>query len=413
MKKILILTVTAGNGHNSCAKSVKEQLEKVGNGVEIKVIDVLKEYSNPGYVWFADEGYNIAVSRFPKLYKIFYDGFKRSKPERRYSCGATKTALTIAPGLMEEILAFQPDVIYCSHFYGAMAITYLKLVYDLPFKTVVSSLDYVNSPFWEACIGVDYFTVPNEDFVEENIREGFRKEQILPIGLPIHEKFYEPIDKATARQKLGLRRNAFTIMVMFGGGFWSGGFKIFRELVSILSGKKVNIIMINGKNKHSFNRVKKMHFDEPTKVYNVGFTDQMPLYMSACDVIINKCGGPSTTEIINRNVPMLVTENVPAQEEYNLEYLKNKSATLSFKNKKELKNNILTLMEDKPLCECVKKNQKKLQKNATKEIAELILSFDSANYDELNKQKIDKKTVKNLVTKAVRKQDKLSKNAAR
>ena len=41
MKKVLILTVTAGNGHNACAKGMKRKLESTGD-CEVKIIDVLK-----------------------------------------------------------------------------------------------------------------------------------------------------------------------------------------------------------------------------------------------------------------------------------------------------------------------------------------------------------------------------------
>ena len=62
MKKILILTVTAGNGHNACAMAMKEKLEQLGD-VEVKIVDILKEYSTPFNIWVADKGYNIAIGK--------------------------------------------------------------------------------------------------------------------------------------------------------------------------------------------------------------------------------------------------------------------------------------------------------------------------------------------------------------
>ena len=44
MKKVLILTVTAGNGHNACAMGMKRKLESIGE-VEVKVVDLLKSFS--------------------------------------------------------------------------------------------------------------------------------------------------------------------------------------------------------------------------------------------------------------------------------------------------------------------------------------------------------------------------------
>ena len=44
MKKILILSVTAGNGHNACAKGMKEKLESFPD-TEVKIVDLLKAFS--------------------------------------------------------------------------------------------------------------------------------------------------------------------------------------------------------------------------------------------------------------------------------------------------------------------------------------------------------------------------------
>ena len=49
MKKVLILTVTAGNGHNACAKGMKRKLESTGD-CEVKIIDLLKTVCKKGFI---------------------------------------------------------------------------------------------------------------------------------------------------------------------------------------------------------------------------------------------------------------------------------------------------------------------------------------------------------------------------
>lgn len=407
MKKILILTVTAGNGHNACARGMKNKLEKIG-GVEVKVVDLLKSYSSKLNVWVADKGYAISVSKFLPLYNAFYDYYKRMDPERRYAVPSQKTVVSTAEGLMREILEFQPDVIYSTHFYGAIAVTDLQLVYKLPCTTIVSNLDYVNSPFWEAGIGVDYFAIPNEDFIEECIYEGYSREQLLPIGLPVDERTLERLDKSEARKKLGLEDGVFTVMVMFGGGHWNGGFKIFNELVTALKGRKAQIIMVNGRNEESYKKIEHMHFDKGLKVLNVGFTNDVPLYLSAADVILNKFGGTSVTEMINKSLPMLIIEKMAAQEQYNLDYMKGKGVALSFKNGKELKQNILKLMDDPELLKSMSEKTKELQKNSIDMLAKFILNSPAADYSELESRNIDFDRVEKEVKKQLKIADKSS-----
>ena len=406
-KRILILSITAGNGHNACANSMKRKLESLDDA-EVKIVDLLKSFSTKLNVWVSDKGYSLSVGKLLPLYNAFYNHYKKAAPEKRYSCSSQKTVVSTLNGLMKEIMDFKPDVIYSTHFYGAIAVTDLQLVYKLPCTTIVSNLDYVNSPFWEAGIGVDYFAIPNEDFIEECIYEGYSREQLLPIGLPVDERTLERLDKSEARKKLGLEDGVFTVMVMFGGGHWNGGFKIFNELVTALKGRKAQIIMVNGRNEESYKKIEHMHFDKGLKVLNVGFTNDVPLYLSAADVILNKFGGTSVTEMINKSLPMLIIEKMAAQEQYNLDYMKGKGVALSFKNGKELKQNILKLMDDPELLKSMSEKTKELQKNSIDMLAKFILNSPAADYSELESRNIDFDKVEKEVKKQLKIADKSS-----
>lgn len=401
-KKVLIFTVTAGNGHNACASGMKKKLLNIDNEVEVKVVDLLHSYSNWLYTWLADGGYNWAVSRAPWSYDRFYNLYKKIKPIHRYTCAAQGTSLSTVDGVLKEILEYEPDVIYCTHFYPAIAITDLRLVYDIPCKVIVSNLDYVNSPFWEAAIGVDYFAIPNEDFIEECLDEGFTLQQLLPLGLPVDEHSLEQIEKSQARRMLNIDENLPTIMVMFGGGNWSGGFKMFQNLLQAVKGRHVQIIMINGRDKKSFNKIEHMKFEDNIKVVNVGFTDKIYLYMSASDFILNKCGGTSVTEILNKGLPMLVTTKIPAQEKYNLQYMQEKGVSLAFNNKKELEKHVTTLLDDSDKLNEMVENTKRFRKNAIGELADFILSQPKADYTQLKNCNINIKRIKRIVRKYVR-----------
>ena len=388
MKRILILTITAGNGHNACAKVMKNKLEELG-GCEVKIVDLLKAFSTPLKVWTSDTGYSLCVSRILPIYNAFFNRYLKAKNYNRYKSPAQFSVMTTLNGLMREILSYKPDVIYCTHFYCSIAITDLKLTYDLPCKTVATCLDYLVSPFWESGVGVDYFNVSVDDLTAEILSEGFRPGQLTKFGIPVDSRTLEITDKSEARKRLGLDENVFTFTVMFGGGAWSGGLKIFKQTVKALKGKKAQVIMINGKHKQGFKKIAKMKFAENLKVVNVGFTDEVPLYLSASDVVITKCGGLSSTEIINKRLPIIVTEKLPAQEQYNLKYLKEKGVALSFKNEKELKAHILRLMSEPEYLQQMIDSAEPLRKHALDDLANFILAQPNADYTELDKLNID------------------------
>lgn len=195
-------------------------------------------------------------------------------------------------------------------------------------------------------------------------------------------------------------------MIMFGGGHWHGGYSIFKMLLKALKGRKAQIIMINGKDGYCYKTVEQGKLPDGIKVLNVGFTTEIPTYMSAADVILNKCGGASTTEIINKGVPMLVTEKLVAQERCNLEYAKSKGVALSFKNAKELKEKLLLLMDDPEKRAEMTKNTLPLRTDAMRELAEFILKQPPADYGDGDAGKIDEKEIKKRVKRALKAADK-------
>ena len=379
MRKVLILTVTAGGGHNACASAVKDALEAVG-GTEVKILDLLKSCSSGLNAWIADRGYSLAVSRLPRLYDAFFNYYKKAPSENRYKCAAQGVAVSTVHGLLKEILSFKPDVIYCTHFYGAIALTDLGLVYRLPCKTVFSVLDFVNSPFLEAGVGVDFVTLPDENFIPEFIAEGYVSKKLIPLGRPVDGRTLELTSKARAREALGLNADYFTVLVAFGGGSWSGGLKIFKSAVKALKGRRAQIIMINGKDARGYKKISKMKSESGIKVVNIGFTKDMPKYLAAADIFLGKCGGGTATEAVNAGVPMIITEKIPAQEKYNLLYLKSKGVALSFKNARKLKEKLTYFIDNPRAAEEVRERALKLRKNAVGDLVKLITSQPQADY---------------------------------
>lgn len=393
MKKVLILTVTAGNGHNACAYAMKKQLENLDD-VTVEVVDIIKEYSTPLTKFIVDKGYCFAVSKLPKIYNKFYDKYREANPFKRYKCSAQGAALSTVNGIYKKICEFEPDVIYCTHFYGAIALSDLKLIYNLPCKCIASILDFVISPFWEAGVNIDYLTIPNGDFTNELLFKGYERSKLLPLGIPCKAENAQ-FDKLSARQKLNLDEDSFIVLTMFGGGYWKGGFKLFKDILNAVGNQEVQIIVINGKNKRNFKKIAKLQKKTKVKILNVGFTENVPLYLAAADVAVTKCGGISSSEMLNAGLPMIVTENIPAQELYNLQYLKDKNAALSFKNADELKNILDKVIKDNKISENMRDSALQLKTCALNDLAKFIIDLPDADYTTFNKNiKRPKKAVK-------------------
>lgn len=407
MKKILILTVTAGGGHNACAYAMKKTLESKGD-VQVLVADIVNEFSTPINKFFTDKGYSIAVASFPKAYKMFYDKYRAADPTDRYKSTSQATAVSILKGVLKTIEEFKPDVIFCTHFYGAIAVTDLKLICDLPVISVASVLDYVNSPFWEATVGIDYLTIPNSDFIERYERLGFDRCQLLPFGIPC-QPLPEKLDKTEIRRQLCLNERSFTALVMFGGGYWKGGYKIVKDLVRATEGKDVQLIVVNGKDEDGYKKIEKLKKRLPKlNIVNVGFTKEIYLYLTAADVAVTKCGGVSSSEMLAAGLPMIVTEKIPAQELYNLNYLSGKGFARSFKNRAELKAIFDELISDEKVLIEMRASASRLRRLQENEfgsggldsLAEFILGMPEADYTDFAAPDLNK--VQRLAKKALR-----------
>lgn len=384
-KRILILTVTAGNAHNACAKAMAEELERAG--AEVRVIDYLKAWSTRCTVWTVDKGYSFSVAHALRIYNRTYRRLKRTPPEMRFRRKfVQRVALSGIRKLAEGLYSFAPDAVYCTHFYPAAALTDLRLVLPVPAKCFVTLLDYTFTPYWEYCIGVDYINLPSRDLTGECLRLGYREEQLLYCGIPVAEKFAGRCDKPAARRKFGLDEGVFTVMVMFGGGQWSGGYKVFRQVLQAVRGASVpvQIVVLNGRNEADRRRIEEESLQGKfgaVRVHSVGFTDEVEQYMAASDVIVTKMGGASSAECINRGLPIVAAAKLlPQQEAENAAYLQRKGAALLYGSERALRERLLALMRDEELRTRMAEAGRALAGGGVRELAAHILMQPFAVY---------------------------------
>ena len=74
---------------------------------------------------------------------------------------------------------------------------------DIP-PTVVISTDYTCIPFFEET-ECDYYIIPHEDLLEEDIEKGLPAEKLYPFGIPVSPSFQKKTDKEKAKVKLHLQ----------------------------------------------------------------------------------------------------------------------------------------------------------------------------------------------------------------
>ena len=255
--KVLIFTVSSGNGHNSGARYIKEKLLKENPQTEIKVVDAFDEYTSKVRAWPFVQGYFLACNHLTELYNYFFKKAENVKFEDRFKTGASKIASEFVYGMLKTIDEFKPDIIFSTYVYCTIALNKIMFCYNLPCKVASLTLDYGISPFWEGCCdNLDYMFLTNSDMVDGFLKRGFFKDQLFVAGIPVSERFYRPLEKKVARKKLGLKQDTFTVTVMKASFFRLPVDKLVSELYKIEG--DCQVVVINGRDEISRKRIDKL-----------------------------------------------------------------------------------------------------------------------------------------------------------
>lgn len=352
--KVLILTLSAGQGHNSTAKAVNNVFTE--NGHDCKTIDICYEVNKPlGFT--VDKGYLFSVNHLTRLYSKTYTKLLEREAGKRDI--TLKIAKYLSKKLRTRILDFNPDVIVCTHVFCGMVIKPYITNKEIGAKTIGILTDYTLHPYWEETTFLDHIVIPAKELSDECLRKGYRSEQLAPIGIPIQKKFSTHLCKTEAREKLGLMTDKPVITVMSGSMCYGGLTETVKALDKL--SECFQLIAICGSSKKELKKLTESNFRH--KVMKLGFVDNVNIIMDASDCIITKPGGISTAEAISRELPMIVSKAIPGHEERNLRFLVNEGAALEVTKTETADQLIQRFLTDKELQKSMLSAAKRLSRN--------------------------------------------------
>jgi len=310
MKKVLIVTMTTGEGHNALARAFSAQL--ANENVELKTVQLY--YYSERRVAFENKLYLTGCKFFPKTYDFFWNKLVNRDPEKRDKLTIHRTMRKAQKNLLNAINLFSPDVILSVHPYASVALSNLREKIK-GIKTVGFVTDYVLCPYWEAAINLDYVVVTAPWLIEDLKGKGFKEEQIKCFGYPVANKFQNKLPKNEVRKELDLI-DRFTVLIMNGGNGLGNTKKMLKNILK--EHLPINIIVVNGKNQKSKAKIEK--YLRKKNIYNVtnlGFVNNVEKLMNASDVIISRSGGGSVSEAICMGLPMILREKAIINEKLN------------------------------------------------------------------------------------------------
>lgn len=319
--KGLILSITAGQGHNQTAHVLDKQFKQ--RGVETEYLDVYG-YINPHLSDSVNRIYLMSTKNIPKIYGGVYRlAEKRNIQPKVGVRGMTKlTNSVLSRKLINLIKEKRPDFIICTHIFAALLVTYISSIESLNALTVGIVTDFTVHPYWEDSY-LDYYILPDKRLVIQGMKKGFPENRLLPLGIPIDPKFMNKHDKNEAKRELGIDSER-AVLVMSGSMGFGNIVSEIRQLDKL--DIDFGIVTICGRNKKLKERIDALKTKK--KIYNHGFTKKVDLFMDACDCIITKPGGLTTSEALAKQIPMLMNNPIPGQEDRNVEFLLNAGAAM-------------------------------------------------------------------------------------
>lgn len=325
----LILSVTAGEGHNSTAKAIKAELESRSTAdcaITCSVLDTYK-YVSPELAKIISDGYLIVAEKAKYAYRIGYSLAEMRK--RKGDMSKNLINYVMASDLAKFINSDNYDVIIFTHPFSGILLNVMKKRGMISNRTLGILTDFTFHPYWENCTDNDYVVMPDKLLLPQGLRKGFRKDQLLPFGIPINPSFSLHTPKEEAREKLGLNTHLPTFLVMGGSMGYGNMGDTVKKIDACGIDRDFQLICVCGSNETAKKEVDEIAETSRHKILVTGFVNYISTIMDASDCIITKPGGLTTSESLAKGLPMIIVNPIPGQEERNTQFLMNTGCALS------------------------------------------------------------------------------------
>lgn len=317
--KCLIMSVKAGFGHHSTGQAIMDWLRDYG--AECTMLDTF-EYINPKLSDSISDTYLFSTKYLPEVYGKAYNMF--DKHDESYDKRSPIAILSklVSRKIKDFIDEFNPDVVIGTHSYACLLMTYLKEKGHITCPTFGIVTDFTVHPFWEST-QIDYYITPDKLLNNQMNKKGIPTEKILPYGIPIKKAFSTKLSKVDARNELNIE-NKFTILMMMGSMGFGNMTKQLEKITELNT--DFQILCVCGNNQKSYKEISEREWSK--NIYPYGFVNNVDILMDASDLIITKPGGLTTSELLAKQLPAIIMNPIPGQEDRNMEFLVNSGAAI-------------------------------------------------------------------------------------
>ena len=299
-KRILILTASFGEGHNSAARGVRDGLARVATeGIEVELHDLFAEAYGPVNE-LVRKSYLGLINFAPRAWGIVYRWLDRKKDFAK----DFNRFVGVKQRLKALLKSFRPDAVVSV--FPAYPHLLSQLSGSKPnYKNVVVVTDSITvNAIWYRC-RADYWLLPNEQSAEVVRAAGVPADRIKIFGFPVAPKFAD-----LSRQRQSLSQGKPRVLYMI-----NAGTRAAPEIVNRLLALDIELTVTVGRDEKLRRAIESVSRNR--KIEIVGWTSEMPRLLCKSHLLVGKAGGATVQETIAADCPMIINHIVSGQEEGN------------------------------------------------------------------------------------------------
>lgn len=338
--KVLILSCNTGEGHNSCARALRDAFQK--QKTQCDIADTL-DFISPVLSKMMAQGHRFVYRHLPWLFNWGYH-YVEEHPNL-YQPGTLLYRFLISGSgkLADHINENGYDTVISAHVFAGTAMREARVHCCQQITTGFLATDYICSPIAE--VGQqDVYMIPDEHLRDEFVSKGIDRAKITAVGIPIREMFNTNLSKETAKTAEGITKDHAHLLVM-GGSMGCGP---IREIVSEMAHRMddtMEMTVVCGNNKRLYRRLTRKTKQYP-QIHIRGYVGNMSRLMDSADVYLTKPGGISVTEASVKKLPMVLINAIGGCEAYNYRFFMNTGTAVSGRDTVELACACVELLRD-------------------------------------------------------------------
>lgn len=338
--RVLILTCNTGEGHNSCAKAIKQGFEE--NGAVCDVLDSL-QFISDRFSRFFSWGHVTIYRRLPGLFRHGYSFVEKHPGILEEDSFMYKVFASGMKQFYELLQEKAYDTVLCTHVFAGLLLNATLREHPLPIKTGFIATDYTCYP---GAVSTDlqrYF-IPAAKLTDAFLESGVPAEKLHVSGIPIRQEFYRRTDRAAAKAHFGLKADRPHLLLMC-GSMGCGPMEQLAQQLAQRMCKRHYLTVVCGTNEKLY----KTLTDKYGFLSNVricGFVEEMSLLMDSADLYLTKPGGLSVTEAAAKHLPMVYIDAVAGCEGHNCRFFVEHGGAVTASTVDDLTNACLQLLRE-------------------------------------------------------------------